>query len=59
MILQARKIYEDIKNIYSEETPTIKIKSPKNKPLDAPITKTLKKNISTENFMKFQWSWTI
>jgi len=59
MILNARKIYEDIKYIYSEEKQTIKIKSPPNKPLDTPITKTMKKNISTENFMKFQWSWTI
>tara|TARA_Y100001970_G_C13929562_1_gene697523 strand:- start:470 stop:661 length:192 start_codon:yes stop_codon:yes gene_type:complete len=37
-------------------------KSPKVKPLKEKTTeaiKTIKKNNSTDNFMKFQWSWTL
>lgn len=43
----------------SKSSPKLRLgdKSSDHKPISSP--KTLKKNISNENFIKYQWAWTI
>ena len=53
LLFMAQKVINDIRN--KESQPLEKIKE-KKKELSP---KSMKKAISNENFMKFQWSWTL
>ena len=53
LLFMTQKIINDIRR--KESRPVEKVKE-KEKELSP---KTMKKAISTENFMKFQWSWTL
>ena len=56
LLFMTQKIINDIRNKESQPIKEIKSLKEKKKELSP---KSMKKAISNENFMKFQWSWTL
>ena len=52
------KINSEVKNLNLEKERVV-LNSPKLKKIPDPSPKTMKRNKSRENFIKFQWSWTL
>ena len=56
LLFMAQKVINNIRNKESQPIKEIKSLKEKKKELSP---KSMKKAISNENFMKFQWSWTL